>query len=385
MHVAIVGTYPPTRCGIATFTADLESALIANGVEVSVIEVDASADQPHQHSTRVSRDDLVSYRRAGNALNELGCDVVLIEHEFGIFGGVAGEYILELVAELEIPYAVTLHTVLPEFSDEESKVIQTLGDRAAVVTVFTETARRLLQEQDLVASHLIRVVPHGAPAELYGSLDSSRANERYGIPLGAPMMSTFGLLSAGKGLELAIEALALLADDHPDLRYVIAGGTHPEVVKRDGEHYRNGLAALAKQLGVADRVIFVNRFLSLEELAELLAASDLVCTPYRGENQSVSGVLTFALAAGCPIVSTPYRYARDLLADGAGLLVDFDDTQQFANSIKRLLDPARGATARAAARTVSAQMPWLTVGKTIRDLLSAIADRRLVSDGYAVV
>jgi glycosyltransferase involved in cell wall biosynthesis len=183
-------------------------------------------------------------------------------------------------------------------------------------------------------------------------------------------MSTFGLLSSGKGIELAIRAIALLGDDHPDLHYVVAGRTYPEVVKREGEQYRECLIALTGDLGLSERVMFLDRFLETDELAGVLGISDVVCTPYRGEDQSVSGVLTFALAAGCPVVSTPYRYARDVLADGAGVIVDFDDDEGFAGAIHNLLDGSTSTRARAAARQASSQMPWPTVGAALRAVLS---------------
>jgi glycosyltransferase involved in cell wall biosynthesis len=367
MHVAIVGTYPPTRCGIATFTADVESALRLNGTTVTVVPVTTDSASA---SLSITRDDPHSFVAAALRLNALGCDAVLVQHEFGIFGGTSGGHILRLVEALSVPYVVTLHTVLPVFSEDESQLVQALCRRAAAVTVFTGTARRLLLEQELVPARLLRVVAHGAPLELYADVDDAQARKRLGLPLAVPVMSTFGLLSSGKGIELAIHAMALLGDDHPDLHYVVAGRTHPEVVKREGEQYRERLVALTEDLGLSERVMFLDRFLEIDELAAVLGISDVVSTPYRGEDQSVSGVLTFALAAGCPIVSTPYRYARDVLADGAGVIVDFDDDGGFAGAIHNLLDGTTSARARAAARQASSQMPWPTVGAALRAVLS---------------
>jgi glycosyltransferase involved in cell wall biosynthesis len=369
MHVAIIGTYPPTRCGIATFTADVESALTMHDTHVTIVPIQTSSESPHPLA--IDRDDRSSYERAARQLNQLQCDVVLIEHEFGIFGGQAGSHVLDLTQALTVPYAVTMHTVLPRFSDAEARLVQVLCERAVAVTVFTNTARRLMLEQELVAAKRLHVVPHGAPAELYADVDNESARLRLNLPAGIPIMSTFGLLSEGKGIELAIRAMQLLAHDHPDLRYVVAGRTHPEVVKREGERYRQSLSTLAEQLGVGDRVVFLDRFLDLDDLADLLGISDVVCTPYRGEDQSVSGVLTFALAAGCPIASTPFRYARDVLADGAGVIAEFNDTRGFADAIHHLLDAGSGAQARSAARRASSQMAWPTVGAA---LLSVLAD-----------
>jgi len=284
---------------------------------------------------------------------------------------------------LEVPYVVTLHTVLPRFSDEQATVLHDLCRTAAAVTVFTNTARRLMLEQQLAPAAVVHVVAHGAPPELYAASDSAKARDRFFVPVDVPVMSTFGLLSRGKGIESAIEAMALLDGRHPDLHYVVAGRTHPEVVKLEGESYRTSLQQLAEYLGVADRVHFVDRFLDLGELADLLGVSDVVCTPYRGEDQSVSGVLTFSLAAGCAVASTPYRYARDVLADGAGLLSAFGDSFDLADSIASLLDAETANSARAAARRASAAMSWPTVGAALRSVLDAAVRSPLVAAGPA--
>jgi len=354
MHAAVVGTYPPTRCGIATFTADVEASLRHNGATVTVERVEPGG-------TCIDRDSRDSYVRAAHRLNALGCDVVLIQHEFGIFGGVAGSHILALVDQLTVPYVVTLHTVLPRYSDDQLRVLHKLCRRAAAVTVFTDTARRLVLEQGLVRDSTLHVVAHGAPPELFAAVDPASARRRLSLPLDVPVMSTFGLLSEGKGVEDAIQAMELLRSEYPDLHYVVAGRTHPEVVRHDGERYRTSLQALVKRLRLEDRVVFLDRFLELDELGALLGISDVVCTPYHGEEQSVSGVLTFALAAGCPVASTPYRYARDVLADGAGILVDFHNYEQLAEAIGKLLGSS-GDAAREAARQASSRLSWPTVG-----------------------
>ena len=370
MHVGIVGTYPPTRCGIATFTADVESSLSHNGATTTVVPVEPGG-------SAIDRDSRDSYIRAAHRVNELGCDVVLIEHEFGIFGGVAGSHILAFVEQLTAPYVLTLHTVLPKFTQEQMHVLHKLCRRAAAVTVFTSTARRLMVEQELVRAANVHVVPHGAPPELYAPIDEPAARRLLSLPRDVPVMSTFGLLSEGKGVEDAIEALALLRTEHPDLHYVVAGRTHPEVVRHDGERYRESLLALVTDLGLEDRVSFVDRFLELDELAALLGISDVLCTPYHGGDQSVSGVLTFALAAGCPIASTPYRYACDVLADGAGILVDFHNQEQLAEAIHKLLGPS-GDSAREAAREASARLSWPMVGAELLSVLQQ-ATRTTVS------
>jgi glycosyltransferase involved in cell wall biosynthesis len=310
MHVALLGTYPPQACGIATFTADLHHALQDMGVTVTVIPV---TQQPGGSELRITRDNISSYRRAALRVNALGCDVVIIEHEFGIFGGDSGSHLLAFTEALTVPFAVTMHTVLPSFSESQARVVAGLAARSVLVTVFTTTARTLLVQQRLVRDRDVAVVPHGAPRELYQSFRPTDVKDHFGIGRDRSVVSTFGLLSEGKGIELALSALVALGD--PNVVYVVAGRTHPEVVRHHGEKYRDHLHRLVGELGLENRVVFVDRFMNVGELASLLGISDVFLTPYRGEEQSVSGALTFALAAGCPVVSTPYRYAIDVLAD----------------------------------------------------------------------
>jgi glycosyltransferase involved in cell wall biosynthesis len=373
MHVAIVGTYPPTRCGIATFTADVEQALRNNGTDVTVVEVLACADEHGRPDASISllRDERSSYVRAAELVNELGCDVVLIQHEFGIFGGIAGAHLTSFTRALNVPYAVTLHTVLPTFGADESANLKELCANASVVTVFTATARRLLLEQGIAAARKLQIIPHGAPAELYATFDEQAIRHRLGLPATGPVLSTFGLLSEGKGIELAIRALADIVVDHPLVRYVIAGRTHPGVLRADGERYRDRLVALVDELALAGHVVFLNEFLGIQEVADLLAVTDVFCTPYRGEDQIVSGALTFALAAKCPVVSTPYRYAKDMLADGAGIMVGPHDVNGFTDAIRRLLAPgADRDTAIRAAANASKSLRWTTVGLTLSTVLA---------------
>lgn len=367
MRVALIGTYPPVRCGIATFTADVEHALQSNGVEVVVVPV---APIESNSGLSIQRNQRASYIAAAETINALSCDIVLIQHEFGIFGGVAGSYLLSLTDSLTVPYAVTLHTVLPQFSPDELSALTALCGNAAVVTVFTARARRLLLRQDVAAARSVQVISHGAPAELYKKVDGAAVRSKLGLPALGPVLSTFGLLSEGKGIDLAIRALALLVTEHPSVRYVIAGRTHPEIVRSEGERYRESLQELVRELELAKNVVFINEFLGVDQVAELLAITDVFCTPYRGEDQIVSGALTFALAACCPVVSTPYVYAQDVLADGAGLLTRAGDVASFANALSRLLkDGPERERAVAAAIDASKSLAWPSVGKTIKSVL----------------
>jgi glycosyltransferase involved in cell wall biosynthesis len=366
MHVVLVGTYPPTSCGIATFTADVESSLQRAGVRVTIVPV-STDDESVQDGLRIRRDVRSTYAAAAAKINRLGCDVVLIEHEFGIFGGVAGDWLLDFVDELNAPTAVTLHTVLTSFNDDQRRVVDALLD-AAVVTVFTETARDLLVAQFPDAAASVSVLAHGAPIELYRPRPRETARRRFGLPSGSPIISTFGLLSPGKGIEFALRALA--DDAMARVHYVIAGRTHPEIVRRDGEQYRQSLIALVDELGLGRRVTFIDAFLSIDDLAALLTATDVFCTPYVGEEQSVSGAMSFALAAGCPVVSTPYRYAQDVLSGGAGLLVPYGDVGALSTAMHGLcFDDQLRWRAVQAARAFSRSVSWPNIGRQLHDLL----------------
>jgi len=381
MRPLVIGTYPPRVCGIATFTADVVESLGGNGgIErpgVAVVVTDAQDLGPDVVAA-IGHDDAASYTAAAVVAN--GFDAVLLEHEFGIFGGPDGELILDLVDALEVPLVVSLHTVLPHPSPNQARIIRRLCERSASVMVFTATARRMLLEQHLVRASKLRVVPHGAPSELYREIPSADAKRWLGVE-GRPVVSTFGLLSSGKGVEVALEAMATVRESVPDVMYIIGGRTHPEIVRNEGEQYRDSLAEMVVELGLEKNVMFLDRFLDLADLARLLAATDLFCTPYRHGDQIVSGALTFAVAAGCPTVSTPYRYAQDLLSDGAGRLVPFGAVAPLADAlIELLVKPEALAEAQAAARRAGASLSWPEVGRqtaaVLRDAIEVQQRRR---------
>jgi glycosyltransferase involved in cell wall biosynthesis len=401
MRVAIVSTYRPRHCGIAVFSFDLRAALLDADSSLSVEIVSIVRGRKRQHPpevlTTIRQDISHDYAAAALELARQDIDVVLIEHEYGIFGGDAGNFVLNLANELTVPFVVTLHTVLADPDPLQAAALRALCERATLVMVFTETARRMVVEQGLADAELVRVVPHGAPDELTAAawsdgrgrpttrkLDLSRLSLPIGLTCldGRTVLSTFGLISSAKGLELAIQALPPIVAVHPEVVYLIAGETHPDVIQKDGESYRLGLERLVAELGLQDHVIFVDHFLSIEELATLLARTDLYITPYRSRDQIVSGALTFAVAAGCPVVSTPYFYAEDLLSSGAGVLVPFGDSAKLAAAVLELLgSPDKLAAARAGARRVGAELSWASVGKATLEVLTEaaqLAPKRLV-------
>jgi glycosyltransferase involved in cell wall biosynthesis len=271
--------------------------------------------------------------------------------------------------------------VLEDPEPDRAEILRRLCDRAALVMVFTETARRMVVDQGLADFERVRVVPHGAPDELTAAAWSDRVGDDLaGLSLGLPrltgrtVLSTFGLISDSKGLELAIRALPKIAAAHPKVLYLIAGRTHPDVINKEGESYRLSLQHLVHDLDLCDHVSFIDRFLTIDELALLLGRTDLYLTPYRSKDQIVSGALTFAVAAGCPVVSTPYFYAEDLLSSGAGVLVPFGDSAKLAAAVLDLLNsPAEMRGARAAARRVGSELTWSSVGKATLELLTEVA------------
>ncbi|WP_157591900.1 glycosyltransferase [Solirubrobacter soli] len=364
-----MSTYPPRICGIGTFSRDLRDALLgADGVsaiDIAAIVRDEVVEGPGEVVTRIRQDQRGDYAAAARVLERRGDDVVIIQHEYGIFGGDDGAHILSLAAGVRQPIVLTLHTVLSAPSVRQAETLRALCGLATLICVFTETARRMIIAARLAPPERVRVVPHGGPPEL---LPGVRAN---GPRTDRHVLSTFGLISPGKGIEVAIAAMPAIIARHPTALYVIAGRTHPEVAKLHGEEYRISLERLTRDLGLTEHVVFDDRFLELDDLAEMLADTTIYLTPYRSREQIVSGALTFAVVAGCATVSTPYYYAEDLLGSGAGVLVDFDDPAALASAVTSLLDdPDRLQRTRAEARTVGARLAWPEVGRQTADVLS---------------
>lgn len=384
MRVGVVSTYPPRPCGIGTFSRDLREALLGadgvSGVDLVAIVREDDVEQASEVVTRIHQDQRGDYTAAARVLERRGEDVVVIQHEYGIFGGHEGAHILSLAAELRQPIVVTLHTVLSAPSVRQAETLRALCDLATLVCVFTETARRMILDARLVSPERVRVVPHGGPSELLPGADvpGRVAGPPYRDVGHAPtavrtdgsVLATFGLISPGKGIEVAIAAMPAIVARHPTARYVIAGQTHPEVAKLHGEEYRISLERLARDLDLGEHVVFDDRFLSMEELSAMLAGTSIYLTPYRSREQIVSGALTFAIVAGCPTVSTPYFYAEDVLASGAGVLVPFDDPAALAEAVIGLLDnPEELERTRIEARMIGRELTWPQVGRQTAEVL----------------
>jgi glycosyltransferase involved in cell wall biosynthesis len=344
--VALIGSYVPRRCGIATFTHHLASAM-----------AERIYDQPLESTERVrivavnDQDDLYNYGpevafeigqhrkydygNAADFLNDSKFETISLQHEFGLFGGEAGVYLLELLERLKKPVVSTLHTVLAEPNDSQREVFKRICDCSATLVVMAERARAMLHDLYDVPQERIRFIHHGVPDLPFGNNEALK--ERFGTA-GKPSILTFGLLGPSKGIELMLDALAQIVPDHPDVVFTVLGATHPHVKRDSGESYRLSLERRVLERGVQKNVIFHNRYVSEEDLCAYLTAADIYVTPYHNKEQIVSGTLAYALAAGTAVVSTPYRYALEMLTDGRGRLVEFGDVDGFADALRDLLE-----------------------------------------------
>lgn len=339
VKLALVGTYTPRQCGLATFTADVHRQLVEHHPE---FEVDVYAlDEPdagvvyNDVAATISQQDPASYLAAARQINQSGVGAVWIQHEFGIFGGPDGEMICDFVDRIAAPLIFTFHTVLSEPSDRQRAILEHLLRRASRIMVMSDYGRDTLVSHYGASPDLIQVIPHGAPDRPFGREEQFK--ERLGLA-GHDVMMTFGLLSPGKGLEHVIEALPQIVAEHPSLLYRIVGVTHPNLVAREGEAYREKLQALAEKLGVSDHIIWENRYLDTEELLDQLEASDIYITPYLNLQQSTSGTLSYAVSLGKAVVSTPYVHARELIADQVGILVEPNSPQALGAAVIALLN-----------------------------------------------
>lgn len=387
LRIAIIGSYVPRRCGIATFTHDLATAIAGDrgarspagtdGVQIVAInDRDGEYAYGPEVTVQIHQHRREEYHSAAEILNAGKIDVVCLQHEYGLFGGDCGEYLFELLGRLRKPVVSTLHSILSEPSPRQREVLQSVCAKCSAVVVMANQARLLLKEVYGVPLDRIRLIPHGVPDLPFG--DTEPYKERFGLS-GRPMILTFGLLGPGKGIETMLEALAEVVPDHPDVAYVVLGVTHPGIIRESGELYRISLERQAVELGVQKNVLFHNHYVSKDDLREYLQAADVYVTPYRSREQITSGTLAYALAAGKAILSTPYWHARELLANGRGRLVEFGDAAGFARNIRELLESQDLRYAvRKAAYDYGREMVWPCAAEqylaTFRHAHSTFAD-----------
>jgi glycosyltransferase involved in cell wall biosynthesis len=379
-RIAVIGNYLPRHCGIATFTTDLCSAISAEYgtarlLALPVNDTEEGYDYPSRVRWSLAQDNVKSYEEAAEFLNFNNIDMVCLQHEYGIFGGPAGSHILHLLRGLKMPVVTTLHTILREPNPDQLLVMEEIAELSDRLVVMSQLSSQFLQEIFKVPGSKIDMVPHGVPDLPF--LDPNFYKDRFGVE-GKAVLLTFGLLSPNKGIENVIQALPQILSKHKNVAYIVAGATHPHILRREGDKYRASLQALAKEMGVEEQVIFHNRFVSPEEMLEFIGAADIYITPYRHEAQVVSGTLAYALGAGKAIISTPYWHAIELLDDRRGALVPFQNPDAIAQKTIELLDtPAIRHAMRKRAYLFAREMVWKRVAQGYMESFSRVRSDRM--------
>ncbi len=359
--IAFLGDYLPRQCGIATFTHDLRQAIAEQypATESFVAPVnDLPEGYPYPPEVRFefSENDLDSYRRTADYLNFSDADVVCLQHEFGIYGGPAGSFILALLRDLRIPVVTTLHTILENPGADQRRVLQELSTLSARLVVMSERGGKMLRESYGVPAKKIDLIPHGILDVPF--VDSNFYKDQFDVE-GKHVLLTFGLLSPNKGIENVLRALPEVVAEFPNLVYIILGATHPNLVREQGEAYRLTLERVAKDLGIKRHVSFYNRFVDQEELKVFLGVADIYITPYQNAAQATSGTLAYAFGSGKAVISTPYWHAEELLSDGRGVLVPFGDSKAMTRAIIGLLEDDNKRNAmRKRAYVLGREMIW---------------------------
>lgn len=377
LEAAYVSTFPPRQCGLATFTADLTAAidelkLLKPSQVIAVTRRGQDPLYPPQVRRRIIQEDRSSYLAAANFLNNSKVDLVVIQHEFGIFGGENGNYLLPFLANLTKPVVTTFHTVLPEVDPHRRALVQEIAAHSAAIVVPAHKGREILTGIYKVVPAKIHVIHHGVP--VLNLPPAEELKRRHGLDK-RTVLCTFGLLHPGKGIEYAIKAMPELVNQYPDLLYLVLGQTHPDVLRHKGETYRNQLEQTVVSLGLREHVQFVNRYLSTEELLAYLQMTDIYLTPYLEPQQISSGTLAYAVCLGKTVISTPYLYAQEMLAHGRGILVPFGDAPALALALERVLaQPEWGQELGRNARVFGQQMTWPQVGEAYVDLFRQVIE-----------
>ncbi len=378
--IAFIGNYLPRRCGLATFTTHLLEAVALNTPDtdcwaVAMNDRKQGYDYPPQVRLEINQKKLSEYCQTAEQINHSTAGIVCLQHEYGIFGGQRGSFILELLGDLKIPVVTTLHTILKNPSDEERYIIMQLAELSDRMVVMSERSVDFLRNIYHIPAEKIVLIHHGIPD--VPLLPSADYKDRFDVA-DKQVLLTFGLLSPGKGIETVIDALPEVIKTHPDVIYMVVGATHPHLKAEQGEEYRLGLHMRAKQLGVADHVIFYDQFVSDEELPAFIGAADIYITPYLNEAQIISGTLAYAMGMGKAVLSTPYWHAQELLAEGRGRLFPFRDHHQLGYEINRLLNqPDELRRLQVKAYNHGRKMIWREVGRRYLETFEHAKAQRL--------
>ncbi|QAA83076.1 glycosyltransferase [Aequorivita sp. H23M31] len=376
MKLAYIGTYPPRKCGIGTFTQNLASAMLTTEkvdeiIVIAINDHDLKYNYPPEVKLSIDQENQSEYRNAANFINESGADACILEHEFGIFGGLSGVYILSLLHRLQIPVISTFHTILETPSYNEKIILKEICRMSSKVVVMSHKAVHFLMDIYGVPKQKIALIEHGLP-DIKFDQETSRKELKL---QDKKLLLTFGFIGRSKGIETVINALPKILEKHPNVLYIVLGKTHPNVLRDAGEEYREYLQELAKTLGVEKNVLMINEFLDENELFKYLAACDIYITPYLSVAQITSGTLTYAMGSGCAVVSTPYWHAAELLADDKGKLFDFNDYEGLAQVINQLLgEPQTLAKIQKKASDYGKTITWPKIGQkyanVVENLLS---------------
>lgn len=382
MNILNVGTYPPKQCGIATFSMDLRNSLLRNSNDVKIAAIsdeDYEYRYPAEVICNLKQNQKQDYLRAAAFINSSpSIGLVIVQHEYGIYGGKDGEYITELVKLLHKPYVLVTHTVLPRPSKHQKQVLNYLCHRAAGIVCMTRKSAELLTNLYEAPAELINIIAHGVPE--FKKQSELVLKQKYQLE-GKDIISTFGLIGPGKGLELGIKAMADIIQYYPETTYLILGQTHPMLKKSEGERYRQMLENMVCELNLGQNVCFVNKFLSDKELGEYLYMTDIFLSPYPNKDQAVSGTLSFAIGCGRAIVSTSYAYASEVLQNGRGLLAKNTNPVELASLIKKILDDQKlKSELQEKALALGESWSWPNIGKQYTDIFQQLLDKKFAEE-----
>lgn len=381
--IALIGNFPPRKCGIATFTKDLLEGIRSNGTAVSVIAMNdglKTYNYPSDVEFEIEQNEIASYIKAADFLNTNNFDAVILQHEFGIFGGRDGRHIVQLLKRLQMPVITTLHTILDKPSESQKAVLHEIAGISKKLISISAKGIEILQDVYGISASKCEHIHHGV--HKIEIPDAGKIKQKLGVDA-KKVLLTFGLLSRNKSIEVVIKALPGVVEKHPDVIYIVLGETHPHVVKQEGEDYRHSLIRLVSKLKLEKNVVFINRFASNKELFEFLKICDIYVIPYVDENQISSGTLIYTMGAGKPIISTPFWYAKEMLADNRGVLFDFNDSEQLSEKIIYLLDnEAEQKRISGNALALAEQCYWPNIGKQYVELLETLSREEIAANLY---